>query len=109
MQQLRRLKFRLATAEAKAKAIFVKVLAVVLYGIEAAGITIAKVAQLTAAVIEVFRSRNDTHTTQIGSSLLSWVTTKKFTPARISSREERCRCAGAPAKRWSQKVGSNEY
>lgn len=61
MKQLRRLKFCLATAEAKAKAIVVKVYAVAFYGIEAAEITIAKVAQLTAAVIDVFRTRNDTH------------------------------------------------
>ena len=62
IQQLRKPKCCLATAEAKAKAIVVKVYAIALYGIEAAGITTSKVAQLTAAAIDVFRSRNDTHT-----------------------------------------------
>ena len=61
IQQLRQLKFCLATAEAKIKAIVLKVYVVVFYGIEAVEITIDTVAQLTAAMIGVFRSRSDTH------------------------------------------------
>ena len=61
MQQLRKLKYRPATVEAKAKAILVKVYAVAFYGVEAAEIPAARVAQLTVAVIDVFRSRNDNH------------------------------------------------
>ena len=60
-QQLRKLKYCPATVEAKAKAIATKTFAAAFYGIEAAEIATAKVAQLTAAVIDVFRSRNDFH------------------------------------------------
>ena len=53
LQQLRRLKYCPATVEAKAKAIATKTFAAAFYGIE--------VAQLTAAIIYVFRSKNDPH------------------------------------------------
>ena len=61
MQQLRKLKYCPATVEAKAKAIATKTFAAAFYGIEAAEIATAKVAQPTAAVIDVFRSRNNFH------------------------------------------------
>ena len=59
MQQLRKPKFCLATVEAKAKTVVVEVYVVAFYGVEAVEITTAKVVQLIAAVIDVFRSRND--------------------------------------------------
>ena len=61
IQQLRRLKHCPASVEAKAKAIAAKTYASAFYGIEAASIAIAKINQLTAAAIDVFRSRNDKH------------------------------------------------
>ena len=57
-QQLRKLRFCPATAEAKAKVIHSKIYAGALYGVEAAGASPAKVAKLTAAVIAVFKSEN---------------------------------------------------
>ena len=62
-KQLRKLKYTPATIKAKAKAIVAKVYAVAFYGIEAAKVATSKVNQLTAAVIDVFRSRNDSHNT----------------------------------------------
>ena len=47
--------------EAKANAILVKVYAAAFHGLETAEIPTARVAQLTAAVIDVSRSRNDAH------------------------------------------------
>ena len=61
MQQLRRLRYCPATVEAKAKAIQAKVHAGAMYGIEAVEVPPAKVAKLTAAVIDAFRSRNNNH------------------------------------------------
>ena len=58
MQQLRKLKYCSATVEAQAKAILAKVYAAAFYGVEAAEVPAAKVAQLTLAVIDVFRSRS---------------------------------------------------
>ena len=55
-QQLKKLRFCPATTEAKAKAILSKIYAGAFYGVEAAGATLAKVASLTAAVIDVFIS-----------------------------------------------------
>ena len=54
IQQLRRLRYCPATVEAKAKAILAK-------AVEAAEVSVARIAALTAAVIDVFRYRNDTH------------------------------------------------
>ena len=62
MQQLRRMKFCLATAEMKARAIITKTYAGDFYGIEAADATLGRINQLTAVVVVVFRSRNDNHT-----------------------------------------------
>ena len=59
MQQLRKLRYCLATVEAKAKAILSKVYAAAFYGIEAAEGPAADGASLTAAIIDVFWSRND--------------------------------------------------
>ena len=47
--------------EAKVAAINAKTYAAALYGIEAAGVQPAKVAKLTAAVIDVFKNRNNNH------------------------------------------------
>lgn len=58
-QQLRKLRFCLAKAEAEAKAIISKIYAGAMYGVEAAGASPAKVAGLTAAVIDVLKSRNN--------------------------------------------------
>ena len=52
-----------ATVEAKAGIILAKVYAAVLYGVEAAQVKPAKVAKLTAVVIDAFRSNNDNHNT----------------------------------------------
>ena len=61
MQQLRKLRYCPASVEAKAKAILAKVYAAAFYGIEAAEAPVAKIATLIAAIIDVFRSRNDNH------------------------------------------------
>ena len=61
LQQLKRLKHCPATVGAKANAIAAKIYAAAFYGIEAADIPIAKVKHITAAVIDVFRFRNDIH------------------------------------------------
>ena len=60
-QQLRKFRFCPAKAEAKAKVILSKIYAGAFYGVEAAGASPAKVASLTAAVIDVFKSRNNNH------------------------------------------------
>ena len=60
-QQLRKLRFCPAKAEAKTRAIISKVYAGAMYGVEAAGASPVKVASLTAAVIDVFKSRNNNH------------------------------------------------
>jgi len=59
--QLNRLRFCQAGVQAKVRAILGKVYAAGLYGAEAARITPSKFAKLSAAVINVFRSRNDNH------------------------------------------------
>ena len=60
-QQLRKLRFCPSKTEAKAKVILSKIYAGALYGVEAAGASPTKVASLTAAVIVVFKSRNNNH------------------------------------------------
>ena len=52
-QQLRKLRFCPAKAEAKAKVILSKIYAGAMYGVEAARASPTKVANLTAAVIDV--------------------------------------------------------
>jgi len=59
--QLKRLRFCPVGVEAKVSAILAKVYAGALYGIEAAQVTPAKFAKLSAAVIDAFRSKNDNH------------------------------------------------
>ena len=61
LQQLKRLRTCPATPTAKARAIITKIYAVALYGIEASSITTAELNTMTAAVINVFRTRNDSH------------------------------------------------
>ena len=61
MVQLKRLRFCPATAEAKVGIILAKTYAAAMYGIEAARVPPAKVAKLTAAVIDVFKARNNNH------------------------------------------------
>ena len=60
-QQLRKLRLCPAKAEAKAKVIISKIYAGAMYGVEAAGASPTKVAGLTAAVIDVFKSRSNNH------------------------------------------------
>ena len=59
--QLKRLRFCPAGVEAKVSAILAKIYAGALYGIEAAQVTPAKFAKLSASVIDAFRSKNDNH------------------------------------------------
>ena len=47
--------------EAKVKIIHTKIYVAAMYGVEAAEVAPAKVARLTAAVIDAFRSKNETH------------------------------------------------
>ena len=61
LNQLKRLRYAPAKAEAKANIIIAKTYAAALYGIEAAKVHPAKVAKLTVAVIDVFKSRNNNH------------------------------------------------
>ena len=71
MQQLKKLRHVKASVEMKTRAINTKVYAAGLYGVEAAGIPIAKIAKLTAAVIDVFRSKNNSHNTNMFFSTLT--------------------------------------
>ena len=59
--QLKRLRYCPAGVDAKIKVIHAKVYAGALYGVEAAQVTPSKLAKLSAAVIDAFRSRNDNH------------------------------------------------
>ena len=61
LQQLRRLRTCPATLTAKARAIITKIYAGALYGIEASSITTAELNTMIAAVINVFRTHNDSH------------------------------------------------
>ena len=58
---LQRLRYCPASVETKVRAITTKVYAAGLYGVEATQISTAKVAKLSAAVIDAFRSRNNSH------------------------------------------------
>ena len=58
-QQLRKLRYCPATAEAKAKVILAKVYAAAMYGVEAAQASPQKMAKLAAAVIDAFKNKND--------------------------------------------------
>ena len=60
-QQLAKLRFCPAKAEATVRVIHSKIYAGALYGVEAASATPAKVASLTVAVGDVFKSRNNNH------------------------------------------------
>ena len=59
--QLQRLRYCPASVETKARIIATKVYAAALYGVEASQMTPAKIARLSAAVIDTFRSRNNSH------------------------------------------------
>ena len=61
IMQLKRLKYCQAGVQAKVKAILGKIYAGGLYGVEAAQLAPARVARLSAAVIDAFRSRNNDH------------------------------------------------
>ena len=61
LMQLRRLRFCPAGTQAKIRAINGKVYAGALYGVEVATIVPAKLARLSAAVIDAFRVRSDNH------------------------------------------------
>ena len=60
-QQLRKLRHSPAKPEANARAILSKVYAGAMYGVEAASASPQKIAGLAAAVIDVFKSRNNNH------------------------------------------------
>ena len=61
LNQLAKLRYTAAETEDKVKAISNKVYAGMLYGIEGSDITEAMTAKISAAVIDVFRNRNDIH------------------------------------------------
>ena len=61
LQQLKRLRTCPATPITKARAIITKIYAGALYGIEASSITTGELNTFVAAVINVFRPRNDSH------------------------------------------------
>ena len=61
LNQLTRLKYVAAEDDDKAKVILNKVYAGMLYGIEGSDITENMTAKISAAVIDVYRSRNDIH------------------------------------------------
>jgi hypothetical protein len=59
--QLRRLKHCPSDAISKTRAITAKIYAAAFYGVEASGINDREVAQMSVAVIDVYRSRNNKH------------------------------------------------
>ena len=59
--QLTKLRYASADSEDKVKAILTKVYAGIWYGIEGSDITETMMARISAAVIDVFRSKNDMH------------------------------------------------
>ncbi len=61
LAQLKRLKFLHPDQPSKIKAVMVKVFAGLFYGVEGNDLTSRQVAMLAAAVLDVFRSRNDIH------------------------------------------------
>jgi hypothetical protein len=89
-QQLKKLRFCPAKAEAKIRAIISKIYAGAMYGVEAAGATPVKVASLTAAVIDVFKSRNNNHNAnQFFSTIIG--SKDDLDPRCRFSREEPCK------------------
>ena len=58
---MQRLKYIPATIEAKTRAIHSKVYGAAMYGVEAGQVAPTMIAKMTAAVIDVFRSRNNNH------------------------------------------------
>ena len=61
ISQLQRLRFCSASTDSKIRVIATKVYAGALYGVEATQLAPAKIARLSAAVIDTFRSRNNSH------------------------------------------------
>ncbi len=61
LAQLKKLKFLHADQPSKIKAVLVKVFAGLFYGVEGNDLTSRQVASVSAAVLDVFRSRNDVH------------------------------------------------
>ena len=59
--QLQRLRFCPASTETKVRVIATKVYAGALYGVEATQLAPARIARLSAAVIDTFRPRNNSH------------------------------------------------
>lgn len=64
-EQLKRLRFAQVEEAMKIRTILTKVYAAALYGIEAARVTPDKVGKLAAAVVDAFRSRNNSHNVDI--------------------------------------------
>ena len=61
MESLKRLRFIPAKVEAKTRIIHAKIYAAAMYGIEAAEATPPRIAKLTAAIIDAYRSKNNDH------------------------------------------------
>ena len=73
-QQRRKLGFCLANTEAKARIILSKIFVGAMHGVGAASAPPQKVASLTAAVIDVFKSKNSDH---IANQIFSTITASK--------------------------------
>ena len=86
-QQLRKLRYCPAKAEAKTRAIISKVYSGAMCGVEAASASPVKVASLTAAVIDVFKSRNNNHNANQFFSTISG-SKNDLDPKSRFSREE---------------------
>ena len=75
-----KLRYTAAACEDKIKAILNKVYAGMMYGIEGSDITEAMTAKIAAAVIDVFRSRNDVHDADWFFTAISNGTSRELDP-----------------------------
>ena len=104
IQQLKRLKFCPATAEAKAHAIAAKIYSGALYGVEAAALGTAALVSLSTAVIDVFRSRNNIY--RVDWFYATFFKDKKdldpfgqvFTRRALQFRRAACKSSGTKAR-----------
>ena len=107
-QQLRRFRPCAASTEAKAKVIFAKVYVGAMYGIEAAITTPKKIGSLTAAVIDVFKSKNNNHTANQFFSTINESRSDLDPAAQIFARRvmqvRRTTCKKAKAEARFQKL-----
>ena len=105
IQQLRKLRYCPATAEAKAKVILAKVYAAAMYGVEAAQASPLKMANLAATVIDAFKSKNNNHNANIFSPRSPRPRTISTLQLR-SSLEGCCKSGGLLAKRRGPRTDS---